>query len=247
MEEWRFHFPAPVRRWEGRRWASAPAPEVLPRRRQVLGAENRPLGRNEGIPGHESRTVVHSPMRAERWGIEVVTGWWPSRSSLGRAGNAWTEYGCAVRTTCSGASGVRGRDGEYMIYKHRRPGEQVSNDLPPPRGFAEPLSCALHAVERAGSRSTTDSWWRVADRVGMIAGPKQEPTNVGPSHGPASSRWPRRRADVVIKSPRTRWPGQGADRRATARSIPGEPPPVCGRPGLNLLRKLGLREYKRLR
>ena len=43
-----------------------------------------------------------------------------------------------------------GRDGSYMVYPADALVHKISGDIPPAHAaFAEPLSCALHAVERA--------------------------------------------------------------------------------------------------
>ena len=88
---------------------------------------------------------------------------------------------------------------EYMIYNPDALVHKVSKDLPPAHAaFAEPLSCALHGVERG--EITFNDVVVVAGcgpiGLGMIAGAKaKNPGWWWPSTCPRpSSRWPRNAA-----------------------------------------------------
>ena len=57
---------------------------------------------------------------------------------------------------------------EFMVLSTDSLVHTISKDIPPSHAaFAEPLSCALHAVERADDHaSPTPSSWRAAGRSG---------------------------------------------------------------------------------
>ena len=145
------------------------------------GDENRPAwAETEVIPGHEFvGTVVQlDDEAAERWGIAVgdrvvaeqIVPCWKCRYCL--RGQYWM---CAPHDMFGFKRRTPGAMAEYMVYPPDALVHKVSADLPPAHAaFAEPLSCALHAVERAGI--TFDDVVVVAGcgpiGLGMIAGAK---------------------------------------------------------------------------
>ena len=119
---------------------------------------------------------------------------------------------------------------EYMIYPADALVHQVSADLPAAHAaFAEPLSCALHGVERADI--TFDDVVVVAGcgpiGLGMIAGAKAKSARlvVGTRHVPGQAGGLAQAcgADVTIDiGDRGRGRGgQGPDRRLRRRRLPG--------------------------
>jgi threonine dehydrogenase-like Zn-dependent dehydrogenase len=123
------------------------------------GDANRPAwAETEVIPGHEFVGVVVQldDEAAQRWGIDVgdrvvseqIVPCWKCRYCL--RGEYWMcgphdMYGFKRRTPGGMAS--------YMIYPAESLVYKISKSLPPAHAaFTEPLSCALHAVERGNVR-----------------------------------------------------------------------------------------------
>ena len=121
------------------------------------GDENRPPWvETPVVPGHEfaGEVVELDEAAAGRWGVAVgdrvvseqIVPCWQCRYC--RSGDyhmcqPHDIYGFKFRTP--------GAMAEYMIYPADALVHKVSKSLPPAHAaFAEPLSCALHAVERAG-------------------------------------------------------------------------------------------------
>ncbi len=123
------------------------------------GDDSRPAwAETEVVPGHEFVGTVMGldDEAAQRWGIvvgdrvvsEQIVPCWQCRYCLD--GSYWMcqrhdIYGFKRRTP--------GAMAEYMVYSRDALVHKVSADVPAAHAaFAEPLSCALHAVERAGIR-----------------------------------------------------------------------------------------------
>jgi erythritol/L-threitol dehydrogenase len=134
----------------------------------------------EVIPGHEFvGTVVQLDAEASRrWRIELgdrvvaeqIVPCWECRYCL--TGHYWM---CARNDIFGFKRRTPGAMAEYMIYSKDSLVHKVSKELPPAHAaFAEPLSCALHAVERA--ELSFDDVVVVAGcgpiGLGMIAGAK---------------------------------------------------------------------------
>jgi len=143
------------------------------------GDENRPAwAETEVVPGHEfvGEIVQLDDEAAQRWSVQVgdrvvseqIVPCWQCRYCL--RGQYWMcgphdLYGFKRRTPGAMAS--------YMLYPAEALVHKVSKSLPPAHAaFAEPLSCSLHAVERAGI--TFDDVVVVAGcgpiGLGMVAG-----------------------------------------------------------------------------
>jgi len=121
------------------------------------GDENRPAyAETEVIPGHEfgGTVVALDAEAADRWGVgvgdrvvseQIVPCW---RCRYCRRGQYWMctphdLYGFKRRTPGAMAS--------YMVFPPEAIVHRISADVPAHHAaFAEPLSCSLHAVERAG-------------------------------------------------------------------------------------------------
>lgn len=129
------------------------------------------------VPGHEfTGTVVELDDAArEHWGVEVgdrvvgeqIVPCWECRYCT--TGNY---HMCQVHDMF-GFRHFNGAMAEYMVYPQRSIVHKISSDLPAAHAaFTEPLSCALHAVERA--QITFDDVVVVAGAgpigLGMIAG-----------------------------------------------------------------------------
>jgi threonine dehydrogenase-like Zn-dependent dehydrogenase len=108
------------------------------------------------IPGHEfvGEVVELDEAAAARWGIAVgdrvvseqIVPCWTCRYC--RTGNY---HMCAPHDIYGFKRRTQGAMAQYMIYPAGALVHKVSSDLPGAyAAFAEPLSCALHAVERAG-------------------------------------------------------------------------------------------------
>jgi erythritol/L-threitol dehydrogenase len=120
------------------------------------GDANRPAwAETEVIPGHEFvGTVVQlDDTAAQHWGIAVgdrvvseqIVPCWKCRYCLD--GKYWM---CQPHDMFGFKRRTPGAMAEYMLYSKDALVHKVSADLPPAHAaFAEPLSCALHAVERA--------------------------------------------------------------------------------------------------
>ncbi|GAA1849925.1 alcohol dehydrogenase catalytic domain-containing protein [Microlunatus capsulatus] len=120
------------------------------------GDANRPAwAETEVIPGHEFvGTIVQlDDEAAQRWGVTVgdrvvaeqIVPCWKCRYCLD--GKYWM---CQPHDMFGFKRRTPGAMAEYMLFSKDALVHQVSADLPPAHAaFAEPLSCALHAVERA--------------------------------------------------------------------------------------------------
>ena len=120
------------------------------------GDANRPAwAETEVIPGHEFvGTVVQlDDEAARRWGVAVgdrvvaeqIVPCWKCRYCLD--GKYWM---CQPHDMFGFKRRTPGAMAEYMLFSKDALVHKVSADLPPAHAaFAEPLSCALHAVERA--------------------------------------------------------------------------------------------------
>jgi threonine dehydrogenase-like Zn-dependent dehydrogenase len=108
------------------------------------------------VPGHEFVGVVAEldDEARRRWGVEVgdrvvseqIVPCWQCRYC--RRGQYWM---CAVHDIYGFKRRTPGAMADYMVFPAEALVHRVSPDLPPAHAaFAEPLSCALHAVERAG-------------------------------------------------------------------------------------------------
>jgi erythritol/L-threitol dehydrogenase len=147
------------------------------------GDENRPAwAETMVIPGHEfaGRVVELDDEAAQRWGIAVgdrvvseqIVPCWKCRFCLRGQYHMCQPhdlYGFKRRTPGAMAS--------YMVYPVEALVHKVSGDIAPAHAaFAEPLSCALHAVERA--QITFEDTVVVAGcgpiGLGMIAGAKSK-------------------------------------------------------------------------
>ena len=120
------------------------------------GDGNRPAWtETEVIPGHEFvGTIVElDDAAASRWGVgvgdrvvaEQIVPCWKCRYCLD--GKYWM---CQPHDMFGFKRRTPGAMAEYMLFSKDALVHKVSADLPPAHAaFAEPLSCALHAVERA--------------------------------------------------------------------------------------------------
>ena len=120
------------------------------------GDANRPAwAETEVIPGHEfvGRVVQLDDEAAERWGIAVgdrvvaeqIVPCWKCRYCV--RGQYWM---CGPHDMFGFKRANPGAMAEYQVYSRNALVHKVSADLAPAHAaFAEPLSCALHAVERA--------------------------------------------------------------------------------------------------
>jgi erythritol/L-threitol dehydrogenase len=218
------------------------------------GDESRPAwAETNVIPGHEfaGEVVELDEEAAARWGIAVgdrvvseqIVPCWKCRYCL--SGNyhmcqPHDLYGFKRRTPGAMAS--------YMVYPAEALVHRVSKDLPPAHAaFTEPLSCALHAVERAGI--TFDDVVVVAGcgpiGLGMIAGSVAKSPAKVVALDVADTKLELARlcgADValnigdtdVVQAIKDMTGGYGADVYLEGTGHPSAVPQ-----GLNLLRKLG--------
>jgi erythritol/L-threitol dehydrogenase len=120
------------------------------------GDENRPAwAETEVIPGHEfvGEIVQIDDEAAERWGVQVgdravseqIVPCWKCRYCL-----RGDYHMCAPHQMYGFKRLHPGGMASYMVYPATSLTYKVSKDLPPAHAaFTEPLSCALHAVERA--------------------------------------------------------------------------------------------------
>ncbi len=240
-------------------------PEVLPRRRQVLGRrEPARLGRDRGHP----RPRVRGRGRAARRGgrpsagaSRSATGW--SRSRSCRAGSAATACAgsttCARRTTSTASSASRpGAMASYMVYPAEALVYRISKDVPR-RTPPSPSRCRARCTRWSGptSRSRTSSW---SPAAGPSAWAWSRARRRRAQARSSPSTWPRHKLELAKKcgatqviniaeedrgrsSSRTLTDGYGADVY-----IEGTGHPAAVLQGLNLLRKLGtLRRVQRLR
>lgn len=145
------------------------------------GDDNRPAwAETEAIPGHEfSGTIVQiDDEGAKRWGVAVgdavvaeqIVPCWECRYCM-----SGDYHMCARHDMFGFKRRTPGAMASYMVFSTDSLVHKVSKDLAPAHAaFAEPLSCALHAVERA--ELTFDDIVVVAGcgpiGLGMIAGAK---------------------------------------------------------------------------
>ena len=218
------------------------------------GDANRPAwAETEVIPGHEfaGRVVELDDEAAKHWDIEVgdrvvaeqIVPDWTCRYCLEGA-----YHMCATHNLYGFKRATPGAMASYMIFTTDSLVHKVSADLPPAHAaFAEPLSCALHAVERG--RLTFDDVVVVAGcgpiGLGMIAGAKAKSARlvIGLDMDDAKLDLARKtgaditinigREDAVAKVKELTG-GWGADVYLEATGHPS----AVGQ-GLNLLRKLG--------
>ena len=120
------------------------------------GDENRPAwAETEVIPGHEfvGEVVELDDAAAQRWGIQVgdrvtseqIVPCWKCRYCL--RGEYWM---CGPHDLYGFKRRTPGAMAQYMIYPVEALVHKMRKDLPPAHAaFVEPLSCSLHAVERA--------------------------------------------------------------------------------------------------
>lgn len=120
------------------------------------GDENRPAWTETLVtPGHENvgEVVALDDAARERWGIEVgdrvvpeqIVPDWTCRYC--KRGQYWM---CQTHNMFGFKRVNPGGMAEYMVYPVEALVHKVSKDIPPAwAAFAEPLSCSLHAVERA--------------------------------------------------------------------------------------------------
>ena len=120
------------------------------------GDENRPAWAETGvIPGHEfvGEIVELDDEAAARWGVDVgdrvvseqIVPCWKCRYCL--SGNY---HMCAPHDLYGFKRRTPGGMASYMVYPAEALVHKISKDLPAAHAaFVEPLSCALHAVERA--------------------------------------------------------------------------------------------------
>lgn len=120
------------------------------------GDETRPAwAETEVVPGHEvtGRVVTISPEARERWQVAegdriVVEQIVPCGACRYCLDGAY--HMCQVHNIYGFKRATQGGMQEYMVLTRGSLVHRVRSDIPPAHAaFAEPLSCALHAVERA--------------------------------------------------------------------------------------------------
>ena len=137
-------------------------------------------------PGHEfvGRVVALDEAAAQRWGVgvgdrvtsEQIVPCWECRYCV-----RGQYHMCAPHAIYGFKRSTPGAMAEYMIFPANALVHRISADLPPAHAaYVEPLSCALHAVERSGMRF---------DDVVVVAG--CGPIGLGMIAG-AQARFPRR-------------------------------------------------------
>ena len=137
-------------------------------------------------PGHEfvGRVVALDEAAAQRWGVgvgdrvtsEQIVPCWECRYCV-----RGQYHMCAPHAIYGFKRSTPGAMAEYMIFPANALVHRISADLPPAHAaYVEPLSCALHAVERSGMRF---------DDVVVVAG--CGPIGLGMIAG-ARARFPRR-------------------------------------------------------
>jgi threonine dehydrogenase-like Zn-dependent dehydrogenase len=218
------------------------------------GDANRPAyAETEVIPGHEfvGKVVQLDDAAADRWGIalgdrvvaEQIVPCWKCRYCM--RGEYWM---CAPHDIFGFKRRTPGGMAEYMIYNKDALVYKVSPDLPPAHAaFTEPLSCALHGVERGEIKF--DDVVVVAGcgpiGLGMIAGAKSKNPKAVVALDMAQDKLEIAKecgADVIINiasedavsTIKDMTDGYGADVY-----LEGSGHPSAVAQGLNLLRKLG--------
>ncbi|MET0195869.1 erythritol/L-threitol dehydrogenase [Rhodococcus sp. RS1C4] len=218
------------------------------------GDENRPAwAETDVIPGHEfvGEIVVIDDEASARWNVSVgdrvvseqIVPCWKCRFCL-----RGQYHMCAPHDLYGFKRRTPGAMASYMVYPAEALVHKVSKDIPAAHAaFTEPLSCSLHAVERAGI--TFDDVVVVAGcgpiGLGMIAGARAK----NPAHVIALDMQPEKLAlakecgaDIVVdirnedaeKIVKDLTDGYGADVY-----LEGTGHPTAVPQGLNLLRKLG--------
>jgi erythritol/L-threitol dehydrogenase len=218
------------------------------------GDANRPAwAETEVIPGHEFTGIVVEldAEAAERWDIAVgdrvvaeqIVPCWKCRYCLDGK-----YHMCAPHDMFGFKRRNPGAMAEYMVYNRNALVHKIDKDLPPAHAaFAEPLSCALHAVERADI--AFDDVVVVAGcgpiGLGMVAGAKSKNPRLVVALDMAQDKLELAQecgADVIINigsedavaRVKELTDGYGADVY-----IEGTGHPSAVGQGLNLLRKLG--------
>ena len=218
------------------------------------GDENRPAwAETEVIPGHEftGEVVALDDTARQRWGVEVgdrvvaeqIVPCGECRYC--RRGQYWM---CAPHDMFGFKRRTPGAMADYMVFSPDSLVHRISKHLPPAHAaFAEPLSCSLHAVERA--QITFDDVVVVAGcgpiGLGMIAGAaaKSPARVVALDMAPEKLELARKcgATDVVnireedpVEFVRSITDGYGADVY-----LEGTGHPSAVLQGLNVLRKLG--------
>ena len=239
-------------------------PEVLSRRREVLGRrEPTGVGGDHGDPGSRVRRDRGGTRRRRGAAVEH-RGRRPGglRADRARAGSAASASAasttCASRTTSTASSAApQGRWQATWSYPAEALVHKVSKDIAPAHAaFAEPLSCSLHAVERA--QILFEDTVVVAGcgpiGLGMIAGARAK----NPMHVIALDMAPeklearralRRRHHHQHRRAGRRSDHQGTHRRLRRRRLPRRNrPPVRGSAGPQLITQARpLRRVRRLR
>lgn len=218
------------------------------------GDENRPAwAETEVVPGHEfvGEVVALDDEARQRWGVEVgdrvvseqIVPCGECRYCLRGQYNM-----CAPHVMFGFKRATPGAMAGYMVFPTQARVHKVSKEIPPAHAaFAEPLSCSLHAVERAniqfGDTVVVAGCGPIG--LGMIAGARAK----SPAHVIALDAIPSKLelakkcgADVVVnileedagEVVRGLTDGYGADVY-----IEGTGHPSAVGQGLNLLRKLG--------
>ncbi|MBC3760243.1 zinc-binding dehydrogenase [Quadrisphaera sp. RL12-1S] len=217
------------------------------------GDEHRsPWAEKGRIPGHElvGEVVEITDEAAARWGVAVgdrvvseqIVPDWDCRYCLRGA------YHMCATHDMYGFKGYDGAMAEFIAFPAKALVHKISKDLPPAHAaFAEPLSCALHAVERADIQF--EDVVVVAGcgpiGLGMIAGAKAKGAATVVALDAIASKLDLARAagaDVVLDitqddiyaAVRDLTGGFGADVY-----LEGTGHPAAVKQGLNLLRKLG--------
>jgi len=120
------------------------------------GDENRPAwAETEVVPGHEFVGTIEQldDEAAARWGVQVgdrvvseqIVPCWKCRYCL-----RGQYHMCAPHDLYGFKRRTPGAMASYMVFPAEALVHKVSKDMPPAHAaFAEPLSCSLHAVERA--------------------------------------------------------------------------------------------------
>lgn len=120
------------------------------------GDENRPAwAETEAVPGHEitGRVLELDDEAREHWGIEVddrvvveqIVPCWDCRYC-----DTGNYHMCQVHNMYGFKRANPGGMEEFMVLSTASLVHRISKDIPPAHAaYAEPLSCALHAVERA--------------------------------------------------------------------------------------------------
>ncbi|MGI4896539.1 MAG: zinc-binding dehydrogenase [Janthinobacterium lividum] len=218
------------------------------------GDDSRPAwAETEVIPGHEfvGEIVEIDDTAARRWGVAVgdrvtseqIVPCWKCRYCL-----RGDYHMCAVHNLYGFKRATPGAMAEYMVFPPEALVHRISKELPPAHAaFVEPLSCSLHAVERADIQF--EDVVVVAGcgpiGLGMIAGAKAK----GAAHVVALDAVPAKLAlarrsgadtaldigsDDIYAAVRDLTDGFGADVY-----LEGTGHPAAVKQGLNLLRKMG--------